>query len=160
MKRLLLFFAATVLFMPATASAQAAPSCAGHLVSVRPDGAVSAGSKDALRQAVEAGQPIRVGYSMDFENDGTVDLVHWADALFLTIFENEVFTQMPQIHRQSPVRGKAEIKLAAGPGYWNASLGTNGVLEGRWNFDEVRSFKVASTWCVDPRALGQGGKRK
>src|SRR5262245_10157013 len=57
-----------------------APPCPGHLVSIARDGSVASGSKDALREAVRRGAPLRVGWAVDFENDGKPDVTHWADA--------------------------------------------------------------------------------
>lgn len=140
----------------ATAATSAAAAddnatCPGLLVRIETDGSTSAGSKNALRAAVMAGEPIRVGWALDANNDGRTDVVHWADAAFLTIFENDVFTQIAQIHRQVPQQGKSDIELTTEPSFWSSSLGTNGLWRGRFHVGQPVAFKVKSWWCRDPR---------
>ena len=147
-----------LLLMPAAVSAQEA-ACRDPLVTVRPDGTAESGSKEALRAAVMAGQPVRVGWALDWDGNGSTDIVHWADAAFLSVFEGEVFTQVVQIHRQVPQPGKADVRLYPGASYFNSSIGTTGIWEGRFQSDEPRSFRVRSWWCLDPRAAEGGRKR-
>lgn len=132
-------------------------TCPGHLATIETDGRASAGSKDALRAAVMAGEPIRVGWALDADNDGKTDVTHWADAMFLTIFENDVFTQIAQIHRQAPKRGASDIELTAEPTYWSSSVGTNGLWRGRFAAGQPVSLKVKSWWCRDPRVVASRG---
>jgi hypothetical protein len=86
---------------------------------------------------------------MDFERDGKVDLVHWAEPLFLTVFEGEVFAQIPEIHRQEPLSGKADARLTKTEGTWRAIVGSKGFLEGRYNGEaEPRRTPVRVIWCA------------
>ncbi len=74
---------------------------------------------------------------------------HWHDAPFVTVFEGEVFTQVPMIHRQSPRRGKRHIELSPDLQHWNASLGSNGLMVGRFSDGSPPSdLRVAQTWCL------------
>lgn len=144
-----------LLFAPSRAAAQ---TCSvGHLVTVEPDGKVSSGSKDALRKAVLAGTPIRVGWELDPNNDQVPDLSHWADSGFLTVFEGEVFAQIADIQRQQPQRGQARVVMPAGRQRWTGLIGTNGRLESHFDDgSEPTSVRVRSMWCADPRGRPTG----
>lgn len=125
----------------------------GHLVTIEPDGSASVGSKDRLRQAVANGLPVRVGWAIDGDGDGTVDVAHWVDAGFVTEFEGEIFAQFHDIQRQAPRRDRARVIMPAGRQRWSGLVGTNGMMES--HFDDGSppgSVRVRSTWCVDPRA--------
>lgn len=99
LSRLFAFIIVTYAFVPApVASGQ---GCSAPLLLVEQDGRVSAGSKMRLRSVVQMGLPLRIVWSVDFDRDGNPDLSHWADAVFITEFEGEVFTQIVEIRRQS-----------------------------------------------------------
>jgi hypothetical protein len=129
-----------------------AQNCWRPLLVVEQDGVVSAGSKEKLRSAVQMGLPLRVGFSIDFDHDKKPDLTHWADAVFITEFEGEVFTQLPEIRRQLPKQGEAHIELSATPQRWTGSIGSDGLLEGAFDDDQkpIR-LRVRANWCIDPR---------
>ena len=153
MKRILFTFVLVSALYPAAALAQA-PACgANHLLTVTAAGIAEHGSKEAVRRAMSAGLPVRVGWSLDPDGDGRADVSHWADAGFLSEFEDEVFAQIDDIQRQQPTRGQARIAMPPGRQRWSGLLGTNGTLEG--HFDDgsaAASTKVRSTWCLDQRA--------
>ena len=149
--RLLLLAAALI----SLSSAQESP-CTGHLVTIEPNGAASGGSKDRLRAAVQHGLPIRVGWILGPHGE----LTHWADATFLSVFEGEVFAQIPTIQQQTPVRGKARIELPKTGGRWTGLLGTDGRLEGHFdNGSEAPETRVRSIWCIDPRVAKEEAQR-
>lgn len=127
-------------------------SCPATLLVVEQDGRVSAGSKEKLRTAVQMGFPLRVGMFMEAGDDGKADLAHWADAVFITVFEGEIFTQLTEIRRQAPKPGEKHIELSPAPSRWTGSIGTDGFLEGAFD-DQQKPFRmrVRSTWCIDPR---------
>jgi hypothetical protein len=152
MKLVVLVFAGALVLSPSALSAQ---TCgAAHLVTVEPNGSVVAGSKDALRRAMSAGTPIRVGWGLDANNDNIPDVSHWADAGFLTDFEGEIFAQLADIQRQQPMRNPARVTMPAGRQRWTGLLGTNGRLESHFDDGSAPSVaNVRSTWCVDPRAV-------
>ncbi|HZH42644.1 MAG TPA: hypothetical protein VEY50_00970 [Lysobacter sp.] len=135
------------------AAAEPGPVCKAHLLTVEADGKVTHGSKDRVREAVMAGQPLRIGWSLDWNKDGKGDVIHWADAMFLTVFEDDVFAQIEQIHRQHPKPGASDVELAADALYWSSSIGTNGVWRGRFQSQAPVAWPVTSWWCIDPRAL-------
>ncbi|WP_164116327.1 hypothetical protein [Sphingorhabdus sp. Alg239-R122] len=123
--------------------------CSAPLLETALDGSVVSGSKETLIAATERGEPIRVGWFIDFDGDGATDLSHWSAAAFLSVFEGEIFTQVQSIHRQRPVRGEAKIALTEGFSAWHGLVGSNGVISGRMEgSDEVRSRKVGTLWCL------------
>lgn len=142
----------TVAYMLFSASSAGGQGCSPPLLVVEQDGAVSAGSKAGLWTAVQTGLPLRIGFSIDFNDDGKPDLTHWADAGFITAFEGEVFTQLVEIREQVPRRGKAHVDLSTTPRRWTGSVGSNGFLEGAFD-DNSRPtrLRVRAIWCIDPR---------
>jgi len=129
-----------------------APGCAIPLLVVEDDGRVSAGSKEHLHAAVQAGLPLRINFSFDDDHDGKPELSHWADAVFVSEFEGEVFAQIAEIRRQAPTPGQQQIALSSTPERWTGSLGSNGVLEGAFDRDHAPlHLQVRVVWCVDPR---------
>lgn len=102
--------------------------------------------------AVRSGLPLRVGWSLDADRDGTPDLTHWADAAFVTEFEGEVFAQIPEIRRQAPRRGTRHVELSTASQRWSGSLGSDGILEGAFDDgQEPTRVRVRVVMCVDPR---------
>jgi hypothetical protein len=131
------------------AQAADAQSACSPLLTTEAGGKVSAGSKGALIQAVQAGAPIRVGWELDFERDGKIDLVHWAPASFLTVFEGEVFAQIPPILKQEPILGKANVRVAAATVTWQGLVGSTGFLEGRYSdTSETDRIPARVIWCA------------
>src|SRR5262245_11169391 len=150
LSRCVVFFA--VIRILASASAASGRTCSAPRFVVGQDGRVSDGSKAGLRSAVEKGLPLRIGWSIDFDSDGKPDLSHWADAMFITEFEGEVFTQVVSIRRQTPKRGEAHVELSPTPQHWTGSVGSNGILEGAFDDDQKPTrVRVRGVWCVDPR---------
>jgi hypothetical protein len=146
MKRLILVSALAL-----AAPVHAEDVCRGHLVTIEPDGTVSAGSMDALRAAVRAGQPLRLGWHVGGPSEERRGVSHWADAGFVSEFGGEVFAQLVDIQKQVPQRDETRIALA--PGRWTGLLGTTGALEGHFDSGEAMPpAKVGSVWCLDSRA--------
>lgn len=137
----------------ASLSAQSPPACPGLLYQTGFDGGVLAGDKASLAAAVERGEAIRVGWSLDFDADGTTDLAHWAESGFLTVFEGEVFAQLEAIAPQRPVARTASVTLVSGPVTWRGLLGSDGSLAGA--FSDGRPIpggaRVAIRWCSTAR---------
>lgn len=141
-----------VTYVLVSAPVASGQSCSPPLLVVEQDGHVSAGSKGRLRSVVQMGLPLRIGWSIDFDRDGKPDLSHWADAMFITEFEGEVFTQIVEIRRQMPKRGERHIELSATPQRWTGSIGSNGFLEGAFDDDQKPArLRVRTIWCIDPR---------
>jgi len=146
-------FALVMSIVIAGAADLRAQTCAGSLATVEADGRVSAGSKQAVLEALRCGMPLRVGFGVDADGDGKPEISHWADAAFLTEFEGDVFAQLHDIQRQSPMRGRAAVAMPEGRQRWSGLLGTNGKLESHFD-DGTKPVTVAmrSQWCLDDRA--------
>jgi len=98
------------------------------------------------------GLPLRIGWSIDFDRDGKPDLSHWADAVFITEFGGEVFAQIVEIRRQTPMRGAGHVELSGMPQRWTGSIGSNGFLEGAFDNDQKPTrMRVRAIWRIDPR---------
>ncbi len=147
--RHIIIVSAIVTLVPAAVDGQ---TCAAPLIIVEQDGRVSAGSKERLRFAAAAGLPLRIGWSIDADRDGTPDLAHWADAAFVTEFEGEIFGQIAEIRRQTSRRGEGHVELSATPQRWTGSVGSNGFLEGTFDDDQGPTrTRIRVVMCVDPR---------
>ncbi|MFK7831188.1 MAG: hypothetical protein AB8B57_15555 [Congregibacter sp.] len=136
-----------------TADAQT-PSCAAPLFATDWSGTVSHGSEAALVKAAASGVDLKVGWALDFNGDGLGDITHWSDARFITVFENKVFAQVEQIHRQQPVVGEAEVKFPDTLDIWHGLIGSDGFL--RSKFAEAGSLanrRVLTVWCPSKEPL-------
>lgn len=124
-------------------------SCAHPVLQIDFDGSILSGSLAALIGAVQNGEPLRVGWDLDFDQDGESDLSHWSEAAFLSVFEGQVSTQVQSIHRQSPVRGSGTIVLPESFDRWHGILDSRGVLRGRLEGSStVSERQVRSVWCL------------
>ena len=152
LSRLLAFIIVIVTYAFVSAPVARGQSYSPPLLVVEQDGRVSAGSKERLRSAVRMGLPLRIGWSIDFDHDGKPDLSHWADAVFITEFEGEVFTQIVEIRRQMPKRGEGRIELSGTPQRWTGSVGSTGFLDGAFDDDQKPTrLRVRVIWLIDPR---------
>lgn len=126
-----------------------AMECAAPVYEIDAQGKVVRGSKAALREAAVRGDALRVGWRFAWGKGPRDGVLHWADAVFVTVFEDDVFTQVPMIHSQAPRPGKSHVMLPDALEHWNASLGSNGLLVGR-SSKEVKSSedRVAQLWCL------------
>jgi hypothetical protein len=149
MRYTLLLIGTAIWFSANTAAAADSDTCAAPLLSLAADGQVISGSKDAVRQAALRGDELRVGWRLTFGTGKGDFLQHWANAMFVTVFEGETFAQIPPIHRQGPVRGKAHVVLSPIFTQWHASIGTDGKLTHRFHdASEVTETPIAQTWCL------------
>lgn len=146
-----------IYFVLNSASLQAAElACNQPLFGTDLEGVTSHGSKDALIEAVNKGTSIRIGWGLDFDGDGASELVHWADAEFLTVWEGEVYTQVGPVHAQTPIRGQSRVQLKSDNSEWRGSIGTNGILEGRFDSQDAvaTALNVETMWC----STDEGGR--
>lgn len=135
-------------FASATSIGAMAPSCSSPILTIDWTGTVTAGSKAKLIEAAGNGRDLRVGWNLDFDDDGKSDLTHWSDAIFISVFEGEVFTQVQSIQRQHPVSGQAKVELSGEADIWHGLIGSDGILRSR--FKEAGALperRVASVWC-------------
>jgi hypothetical protein len=144
MRTLLLVAALAV----AAASAARAEICQGRLLAtVEADGAVSEGSRAAVVRAARDGAPIRVGWELGPRRAPV--LVHWQDARFITVFEDQVFAQIGDIHEQFGDTGKAHVDFGKAWSLWLASIGTDGRMVGRLSAEAAPTeTRLVSHWCL------------
>lgn len=146
---LLVMAAVFSLSLPQTVEASAL-ECSEPLFGSNIKGATTQGSKRELIDAVSSGRAIRIGWGIDFDNDAKSDLIHWADAAFLTIWKGEVFTQIDSIQLQSPRRNSGQVVLQPVFQEWRGLLGTTGHLQGRSDDGNPseHSRQVEMLWCA------------
>ena len=96
------------------------------------DGNVTKGSKAALIDYIREGKPVRVGWQLDFNGDKKPDFDHWVEATYITILEEEVFTQIDPIYAQGPNRKVPQVEIYPDGTKWTAVIGTNSKLLNRF----------------------------
>lgn len=150
-KETLRFCAAALLTIVPTgaALAQQAAQCPHLLFSTGFDRNPVGGSKAALVDAVTRGEPVRIGWELDFDDDDEADILHWTDASYLSVWEGEVYAQVQAIHRQRPIRGEGDMELPDEFIEWRASLGTTGRVDGAFsNGEKMPSIPARIFWCA------------
>ena len=142
-----LFF--LVIVSLAAGSVEARQRCDSPLFATGFDAEPSSGSKAALMEAVQRGEPIRIGWELDFDADGKADIAHWSAATFLSVAMGEAYAQVSAIQRQIP-RGGGRIDFADSFVEWRGMLGTDGGLQGA--FSDGSPFPgdllVRAIWCA------------
>ncbi|MEO0972753.1 MAG: hypothetical protein AAFX85_06630 [Pseudomonadota bacterium] len=129
--------------------AMGAQTCPKLLFATDLDGVVSGGSKAQLIEAVQRGEALRLGWEIDFDEDGASDLSHWSEGAFLTVWEGEVFAQVTAIHRQRPRRGQGDVELTTPFTEWRGLLSTKGEISGALDQpgSEPGRRRVSVVWC-------------
>lgn len=128
--------------------AESRAQCPDPLLELDFDGSIVSGSRRAVIDATQRGERLRIGWDLDFDDDSKSDLSHWSDALFLSVWQGNVFTQVQSIHRQRPVRDGGAMDLPDEPEIWHGLIGTTGVLQGRFErTGPVTATNVRSVWC-------------
>jgi len=138
------------------------------IVSTDFDGAVVQGSVDSLIKEIRNGNPVRVGWQLDFNEDKIADFDHWVEADWITVLGGHVFTQIRSIYIQGPNEEIPQVEIYPSPAEWTAVVGTNGKLLNRFVMEapvkledmdeealekwmkriEVKTWKVATFWSV------------
>lgn len=138
------------------------------------EGNVVRGSKQELIQEIRKGKSLRIGWQLDFNKDGEPDFDHWAPAEFITILNEDVFTQIRNINLQVPKLDIPQIDIIPTTTMWTAILGTNSLLKNRFVYGEfeferdedgnpivteqvekelakreVQTWKVATFWVIE-----------
>lgn len=133
-----------MLVSPAAAQQQ----CDNPLFATGYNGQALWGSKAALIAAAQHGEPVRIGWELDFDGNGEADVSHWAEAAFLSIAQGEAYAQASAIQRQIP-RGGGRIDFADGFVEWRGMLGTDGRLQGAYSDGSAfpADLKVRTIWC-------------
>lgn len=123
-------------------------ACPELLATIQADGSVTAGSLKNLKQAYRAGEKLRVGWEIDWDHDGRIDITHWADASFLSEYKGTIGTQIASIRRQIPDPDSAAVGLDPGGAIWTGLIDTRGRLQGSYDDGEIKEQKVRSHWCA------------
>lgn len=139
--------ALAILFAPAFALAHDA-ACERPLLHLKADGTVATGSKQHLIDSLNSGHSVRVRWRV-----GPSDiLTHWAEPTFISIFEGNVFAQLPPIHLQRGIAKTRTIELYGDKAeLWHGLIATDGQLSGRHGTDaKIETAAVDQTWCEVP----------
>ncbi|MEL7448319.1 MAG: hypothetical protein AAFN78_03870 [Pseudomonadota bacterium] len=141
---LVFLLSAYLVTLPVHASQQ----CANLLFATGYDGKPAAGAKAVLVEAIQRGEPVRIGWELDFDGDGEANVSHWSAAAFLSVAQGEAFAQVSAVQRQRP-RGGGRIEFADAFTEWRGMLGTDGSLQGAFSdgspFPDDLSVRI--TWC-------------
>ncbi len=105
------------------------------------EGVVSEGSIEALIEAIQNGESIRVGWQLDFNGDQKADLEHWIDANFISILNGHVFNQIEPIYRQIPKAEIPQIEIQDSKTQWTGIIGTNGKLVSRYLMPDLEKVE-------------------
>jgi hypothetical protein len=120
------------------------------LLEVDASGNIQRGSKSALINAVNLGEKIRVGWRIPLSEIS--QLTHWSDAHFISFFNDDVYTQVGAIHRQTPSLKRKNIELSEDFSNWTGLIDSAGFLQGRFHSsDKVMSNRVHSIWCGEEK---------
>lgn len=95
-------------------------------------GEVEFGSIDRLISKIAEGKEVRIGWQLDFNDDGKSDLEHWIDGDFITMLNGHVFNQIEPIYRQVPKADIPQVKIINSSMQWTGIIGTNGKLISRY----------------------------
>ncbi|MEP3226539.1 MAG: hypothetical protein ABJO01_11230 [Parasphingorhabdus sp.] len=144
MQKLILTAIALVLSGCATLGTEPAPQTYSrwHLVLAHDaEGNALEGSKSDLIAAVQNGKPIRI-YTAGRR------IQHSYDALFLSVFDGEIFAQSHPIDAQQPVSDPARIIFRQPGQKWRSIIGTNGAFIALMDGNPPNQRQGAARWFV------------
>ncbi len=99
------------------------------------------GSKADLISAIRSGKPVRV-YTAGRR------IEHASDALFLSVFDEEVFAQTIAIESQRPATDPIRIEFREPGVKWRSIVGTNGFVTAFMDGKEPNIRRGATRWFV------------
>ncbi len=140
MKRIItLLFIVTTLAL----SAQTTSNAYDIIYSADKDGNAVNGKIENLIEHVKSGNPIRVGWTLKFPHPVTgkpTEMLHWADAGFITILDGHVFAQIKPIYEQGPgFETPPSVYLTQNkPNGWVAIIGTTGMVRQKFDVESLR----------------------
>lgn len=113
-------------------------------------GAALEGSKSALFDAINRGDSIRIGWAIDLNGDGEGSLIHWADASFITLYGDEVYSQVSGIHIQSPRPDSQTVVLIDRDIQWRGMIDTTGLVQNAFTngMSVPGETRAVVTWCA------------
>lgn len=141
-----------VISAPAGAQTLSCPDGA-LLADIDRDGKVVGGAMNTLREHYRRGGVLRVGWELDWNEDGDTDITHWATPAFLSELAGQLYAQIPAIEAQRPDAATARIGFGEESRSWHGLLGTDGTLTGRYDDGAARSSRVRGLWCALGRTL-------
>lgn len=100
-------------------------------------GEIVFGSIDSLISKLQEGKNLKIGWQLDFDDDGKSDLDHWIDAEFISILNGHVFNQISPIYRQMPKKEIPQVEIIESDMQWTAIIGTNGKLISRYIIPDI-----------------------
>ena len=106
------------------------------------EGKKVSGNKATLKEAIRNGKPVRVYFG-----GGRVE--HASDAYFLTIFQEEVFAQIEEIHSQHPSTEPLGVFFREPGQRWRAIIGTNGQFAALMDGGEPRTRSSVARWFIE-----------
>lgn len=114
------------------------------------DGTALEGSKSTLIAAISRGDSIRIGWAIDLDNDGDGELIHWADASFITLYGEEVYSQVSGIHIQSPRPDSQTVVLVDRDIQWRGMIDTTGLVQNAFTngMSVPGETRAIVTWCA------------
>ncbi len=105
------------------------------------EGQVIEGSIDRLINKIHEGYELRIGWQLDFDQDGQSDLEHWIDANFISILNGHVFNQIEPIYQQIPKKEIPQVQIVNSSMKWTGVIGTNGKLISRYIIPNLYSIE-------------------
>lgn len=146
-----MLFILTISILPSVNAQTSLLQCENHLLTVERDGSISAGAHQKLLAAYRKGASIRIGWELDWNNDDKIDVTHWTSAQFMSEFQGVIFSQIPSIQQQRPVKSNGEIIFPEKSRLWFGLLNSKGKLTGRYSESKGMSkeYNVRSLWCID-----------
>jgi len=112
------------------------------------------GELSNLVEYVNNGNPIRVGWTLEFMNPETGEkdsFSHWADAGFITILNGHIFAQIQSIYQQGPsIQEPPSVFLTSGePNGWVAIIGTTGTMRQKYKPNEAMRAMLKADGMTD-----------
>ncbi|PQJ79098.1 hypothetical protein [Polaribacter porphyrae] len=129
------------------------------------NGKTVSGNLAKLKEYVQNGNPIRVGWSLKFPNplkkNEIIEMEHWTDAGFVTTLQGHVFVQVKSIFQQgSMIANPPGVSLVDDrANSWVGIIGTTGVM--RQKFAESEKLtKMYKDMGILTRKLKKNIKNK
>lgn len=126
------------------------PQCPYSLLKTGWDGEVISGSVNTLSETIASGEKIRVGWAIDTNKNKKADVVHWSEAVFLSVVAGKVSAQVESIHQQTPTLQSGKVSLSESFERWHGMIGSDGLLQGRFEGNEkINTQQVYAVWCSE-----------
>jgi len=104
------------------------------------------GSIDRLINKIQEGYELRIGWQLDFDQDGQSDLEHWIDANFISILNGHVFNQIEPIYQQIPKKEIPQVQIVNSS--MKCSIEDKNIREIFEKRAEIKERTVATIWVI------------